>query len=75
VLAPIVNGLMKNYTDRARLVRVNILDPATRALQTEFGFSATPEFYLLDPQGKVVYFWDDGIDLADLEAKLQAIQP
>jgi hypothetical protein len=64
---------MKNYTDRATFVRVNIHNPKSFDLQTELGFNATPEFYLIDPQGRVLRLWDDSIDLAELEQTVQAL--
>lgn len=70
-----MNGLMKKYTDRAAFVRVNIHDPTTFELQTQLGFNATPEFYLIDPQGHVVHHWDDSIDLVELEETIRAIAP
>jgi hypothetical protein len=74
-LAPVVNGLMKKYTDRATFVRVNIHDPTSFDLQTQLGFSATPEFYLIDPQGRIERHWDDSLDLAELEKTIQALSP
>lgn len=74
-MAPVVNGLMKKYTDRAAFVRVNIHDPQSFDLQIQLGFNATPEFYLIDPQGRVERMWDDSIDLAELEKTIRAISP
>jgi hypothetical protein len=72
-VAPVVNGLMKNYTDRVRFVRVNIRHPQAAELQTLLGFNATPEFYLIDPQGRVECRWDDSVDLAELEQTIKAL--
>jgi hypothetical protein len=72
-VAPIVNGLMKHYADRVRFVRLNIHDPRSFELQTELGFSTTPEFYLIDPQGRVERKWDETVDPAELEQTVQAI--
>ena len=74
-MAPIVNGLMKNYTDRVRFVRLNIHDKATFELQTQLGFSTTPEFYLIDPQGRVERRWDESVDVDELEQTIQALSP
>ena len=74
-MAPIVNGLMKNYTDRVRFVRVNIRHPQAAELRTELGFSATPEFYLVDPQGRVERKWEDPVDIAELEQTIKALPP
>ncbi len=40
---------------RIKFVRVNIHDPKTAALQTQWGFMTTPEFFLIDPQGRVLH--------------------
>jgi thiol-disulfide isomerase/thioredoxin len=72
-LAPVVNGLMKNYTDRVRFVRLNIHDKATFDLQSQLGFSTTPEFYLIDPQGRVEHKWDESVDLQELEQTVKAL--
>ena len=74
-MAPIVNGLMKNYTDRVRFVRLNIHDKATFELQTHLGFSTTPEFFLIDPQGRVERKWDETVDVDELEQTIQALSP
>jgi hypothetical protein len=58
---PIVNGLEKEYGNRIKFVRVNILDPNNEPLIKQFGLSATPELYLVDDQGRTIAFWDDVI--------------
>ena len=73
---PVVNGLMKKYTDRARFVTVNIHISRSRALQRQLKFSASPEFYLVDPVGHVLHDWGgDAIDLSELENLLKALPP
>jgi len=66
---------MKKYTDRTAFVRVNIHDPKSFDLQTQLGFNTTPEFYLVDPQGRVERRWDDSIDLDELEQTIRALLP
>lgn len=61
-----MRGLEKEYAGRIEFIRLNILNPETEPLQEQYGFSATPEFYLLDPQGEVVGFWDDSVEVDDL---------
>ncbi len=69
-----MNGLMKKYKDRARFVRLNIHTPQSFALKKQLGFSATPEFYLVDPKGHVLHYWGgDSIDLAGLEEMVKAL--
>ena len=64
---------MKNYTDRVHFVRVNIRHPQAAELQTLLGFSATPEFYLIDPQGRVERKWDETVDVAELEQTIKEL--
>jgi len=56
-----VNGLRKTYGKRIKFVRVNIHDPKTIGLQTQLGFMTTPEFFLIDPTGRVVHQWAEDI--------------
>jgi hypothetical protein len=57
-----VRGLEKEFGDRIKFVRVNILDPSNKPMIEKFGFSATPEFYLVDGDGQVVGFWDVAVE-------------
>jgi hypothetical protein len=67
---------MKKYEDRARFARVNIHTPQSSPLKRRLGFSGTPEVYLVDPTGQVLYYWGgDMIDLAQLEEALKALPP
>ena len=61
-----VHGLEKIYGERINFVRVNILHPENAALMEQFSFSATPEFYLVDEQGKIIGAWDDWVKEDDL---------
>jgi hypothetical protein len=54
-----VNGLEKEYGERIRFVRVNILLAESRPMMDQYAFSAAPEFFLLDRQGKTIGFWDE----------------
>jgi hypothetical protein len=62
----IVNGLEKIYGDQIDFVRANILFPENRPLMEQYGFSTTPEFYLVDSQGKIIGFWNDEVEGAAL---------
>ncbi len=66
-------GLTKKYADRVQLLRLNVHNRQTLELQKELGFSATPEFYLVDPGGHVLHYWGGSISAAELEQALQAI--
>jgi protein-disulfide isomerase len=63
---PIVHGLEKAYGDRITFVRVNILNPENAPLMKQFGFSATPEFYLVNGKGEIIGSWDDWVGEEDL---------
>jgi hypothetical protein len=73
-VAPVVNGLRKAYGQRIKFVRVNIHDPKTAALQTRLGFMTTPEFFLLDPTGRVVHQWAEDITVDGVGQVLAALE-
>ena len=60
-MLPIVHGLEKEYGDRIAFFRINILNPENEALLEKFGFSTTPELYLLDAQDQVIGFWHEDV--------------
>jgi hypothetical protein len=71
-----VHGLEREYGDRIEFVRVNILNPENEALLEQFSFSTTPEFYLVDPRGEIIGFWNDEIEADTLRAAFnKALQP
>ena len=61
-----MHGLEKEYGDRITFVRVNILNPESRALMEQYSFGATPEFYLVDEQDRIIGAWDDALTEDDL---------
>jgi protein-disulfide isomerase len=63
-----VHGLQGEYIGRVEFVRTNILDKTTFELQERYGFTATPEFFLIDSQGKVLGYWDENVTLDGLRA-------
>lgn len=65
-MLPIVHGLEKAYGDRISFVRANILLAENEPLMEQYGFSATPEFYLVDGSGRVIAVWDDTLTAAAL---------
>jgi len=54
-----VYGLEKEYGSRIHFVRVNILIKDNQPLMEQYGFSTTPEIYLVDGSGKILAVWDD----------------
>lgn len=66
-----MRGLEKEYAGRIEFVRVNVLDGDNAALMKEFGFSASPELYLVDATGKVLEFWNEEVEADELRAALE----
>lgn len=63
-----MSGLEKEFKGRIRFVRANIHNKDTFALQKELGFTATPEFFLLDAKGNILGHWDDDAAVPRLRA-------
>jgi len=53
-MAPVVHRLEEKYTGRLRFVYLDINDSNTYRFQDKFNVYYQPEFYLLDPEGKVL---------------------
>ncbi len=70
-----MHGLEKEYAERIQFVRVNILLPENKPLIEQYTFSATPEFYLVDRDGRIIGVWDDTLSADALrEAFDEALQ-
>lgn len=67
-----MNGLEKTYAGRIMFVHANIHDPKNQPLLKQYAFSATPEFYLVNAQGKVIGFWNEAPDPAELRRAFDA---
>lgn len=61
-----VHGLNREYEGRIEFVRSNIHTQNSIELQEKYGFTATPEFFLVDGEGNILAHWDDGITLANM---------
>jgi hypothetical protein len=72
-VAPIVNGLEQAYAGRVRVVRVNVHNRASQPLQERFGFTATPELFLVDRAGAVLGHWDEIDSLEGLKSAIDRI--
>ena len=70
---PIVHGLEQEYAGRITVVRANIHNKVTLALQEQYGFTATPEFFLVDGDGNILGHWDDGATIASLRQAIDDI--
>lgn len=67
-----MHGLEKEYGSRITFVRANILMPESEPLMKQYGFSATPEFYLVDQHDKIIGAWDDFVTAEDLKQAFDA---
>ncbi len=52
---PVVDGLQQEYAGRLRIVRVDLLTDAGRALAARYEFSFTPFFVGIDARGSIVW--------------------
>ena len=68
-----MHGLEREYGERIKFVRVNILQKESRALMEQYAFSTTPEFYLVDADGEIIGFFDDTATKKDFHKTFDAI--
>ena len=61
-----MRGLEREYAGQVDFTFVNVLLPQNAAYIETYGFSATPELYLLDASGQVAGFWDEIASADDL---------
>lgn len=66
-----MRGLEQEYAGRIEFVRVNVLNNDNAEVMKQFGFSASPELYLVDGAGKVLKFWNEAVDADQLRAALE----
>jgi len=52
---PIVDGLSRQYANRVRIVRADLLTPAGRDLADRYQFNFTPYFVGFDARGNVAW--------------------
>ena len=54
-MAPVVHGLETQYEGRVDFVYFDVSKPEVEPLLGEFGFEATPHFFLRSPDGRVAW--------------------
>jgi len=67
---PIVDGIEREYGERLRVIRVNVQDPAGRALADRHHFEFTPTFVLFDAEGRELLRQVGAVDPATLRRLL-----
>ena len=68
-----MRGLEQEFSGRITFVRVNIHNKETLPLQEKYGFTATPEFFLVDANGNIMGHWDEGMTVAGLGQTISAL--
>lgn len=68
-----MRGLEREYGERIEFVHVNVLDAGSAPLMRQFGFSSTPELYLLDASGRIVRFWDGDVQAEELKIAFDSV--
>jgi hypothetical protein len=53
-MPPIVHGLEEKYRGRVTFLYLDIRDPRNREAKQQFGFEATPHFFLLASDGRIL---------------------
>ena len=69
---PIVDGLETEYAGKLAVVRLNVQDPAHRALVQQYRALGTPTFLLLDAQGQEVLRSFGRLDVQAVREQLAA---
>jgi len=52
---PVVDAVEREFGEALRVIRLNVQDPAGRALARSYGFEFTPTFVLLDADGRELW--------------------
>jgi hypothetical protein len=72
-MAPIVNGLETQFSGRVDFVYLNVADPAVRPVMAEYGFQATPHFFLRAADGTVVWSKQGAVTEREFARELEAV--
>ena len=63
---PIVDGIENEHAASLEVIKLNVQDPAAKALAEEFGFRYTPTFILFDPEGNEIRRWVGAVDSGEV---------
>lgn len=61
-----MRGLEQEYGERITFVRINIHNPENQPLMDRFGFTTTPELYLVDAEDRLLGAWGEGVTAEEL---------
>jgi thiol-disulfide isomerase/thioredoxin len=74
-MAPIMQGVEKEYTGRVKFVYLDIDDPDTDFFKQQLHYRVEPHFFLLDAHGKVLQQWVGYVTVEQLRTALDAAVP
>jgi thioredoxin-like negative regulator of GroEL len=72
-MAPIVHGLEQQYDTRVDFLYLDVQDGQTATAKTRLGFVATPHFFLLHADGRILREWQGVIPADTLESGLRRL--
>lgn len=68
-----MDGLESDFRGRMIVIRLNIQEPAGKALGERYGFQYTPTFILLDSEGRRLWQTIGAIDPAEVRRSLDGL--
>jgi hypothetical protein len=74
-MAPLVHSLEAQYQDRMNFVYLDTDNPATLELRKALGYRDqpdNPQFFLLDPSGKVLKKWVGAVSAEEFRDSFEA---
>ena len=74
-MAPVVQGVEKEYTGRINFIYLDIDDPATDQFKQQLHYRMEPHFFLLDAKGKVLQQWVGYVTVEQLRQALDSALP
>jgi thioredoxin-like negative regulator of GroEL len=72
-MAPIVHGLEQQYGDRIDFLYLNVEDARTAAPKARLGYRATPHFFTLTAEGRVLEQWQGIEEASVIEGRLRRL--
>jgi thiol-disulfide isomerase/thioredoxin len=74
-MAPVVQGVEKEYTGRINFIYLDIDDPATDQFKQQLHYRMEPHFFLLDAKGKVLQQWVGYVTVEQFRQALDSALP
>jgi thioredoxin-related protein len=74
-MAPVVQGVEKEYIGRVNFIYLDIDDPATDLFKQQLRYRVEPHFFLLDEHGKVLQQWVGYVTVEQFRQALDSALP